>query len=69
MKLFELLEVFDGNTAITVNCDDENPFYEQSAKEITKDPDFKTIRNRQVLSFGVELSETDDESPVLYIDL
>ena len=69
MKLESLLEVFDGNTAITINQGDETVFYEQSLDEITAEGDYSEIKNLEVQSFGIETSETEDDAPVLYIDL
>ena len=69
MKLESLLEVFDGNTAITINQDDETIFYEQSLDEITAEGDYSDIKNLEVQSFGSETSETEDDTPVRYIDL
>ena len=69
MKLDSLLEVFDGNTAISINQDDETLFYEQSLDEITADDLYSDIKNLEVQSFGIEVSETEDDAPLLYIDI
>ena len=69
MKLESLLEIYDGNTAITVNQGDETIFYEQSVDEITGEADYSEFKNLDVQSFGIEVSETEEDTPVLYIDL
>ena len=69
MKLESLLEIYDGNTAITVNQGDETIFYEQTVDEITGEADYSEFKNIDVQSFGIEVSETEEDTPVLYIDL
>ncbi len=69
MKLESLLEIYDGNTAITVNQGDETIFYEQTVDEITGEADYSEFKNLDVQSFGIEVSETEEDTPVLYIDL
>ena len=69
MKLESLLEIYDGNTAITVNQGDETIFYEQTIDEITGEADYSEFKNIDVQSFGIEVSETEEDTPVLYIDL
>ena len=69
MKLESLLEIYDGNTAITVNQGDETIFYEQTIDEITGEADYSEFKNLDVQSFGIEVSETEEDTPVLYIDL
>ncbi len=69
MKLYDLLDVYDGNAAVTINQGDETLYYEQAAEEIIEDEDFGSIKNLEVDSFGIEISEEEEDTPVLYIDL
>ena len=69
MKLYDLLETYDGNATVTINLDDETLYYEQTSEEILGDEDFPSIKNNEVDSFGIEMSEEGEETPVLYIDL
>ncbi len=69
MKLYDFLDAYDGNAVVTINQDDETLYYEQSVEEIVEDEDFGSIKNLEVDSFGIELSEEGAEDPVLYIDL
>ncbi|MCR4619047.1 MAG: hypothetical protein K5669_12780 [Lachnospiraceae bacterium] len=69
MKLHELLDVYDGNATVTVNQEDEALFYEQDVEEILEDSEYKAIKNAEVDSFGIEISDDEEGTPILYIDL
>ncbi len=69
MILCELLDQFDGNTAISISCCDMEIYTEQGLTDILDDVFFFCYADMDVRSFGIQMSETSDKAPILYITL